>query len=237
MTKLFDQPYCSTCEARLETVLRDVDATGLTAIESTKACNFYKKGEVIFAEGNSPTGLYCVHQGKIRVYKTGDEGRDHIVRFAKAGDVVGYRSLVSGDHYSVSAAALEDSVVCCIPRKDFLDLLSADGRLSMRVIELLSGELQRAEQQIVNLAQKPVRERLAETLLVLKNVYGTVNGDDSALNIQLSREELASVVGTATETLVRGLAELKRANLIATDKRKIHILDVDGLAQAGNLHD
>ena len=237
MGEPFDKPYCSHCEARLKSVFKDVEQPSLSEMAFAKACNFYKKGDIVFEEGAPSEGIYCIHRGKVKVYKHGGEGRDQIVRFAKAGDVVGYRSLVSGEPYAESAAALEESIICCVPRDLFFDMLEKDGRLSMEVIRLLSGQLREAEEKILHLAQKPVRERLAETLLVLKEVYGTENGDNSPLNVTLSREELASVVGTAMETLVRTIADLKRENLIATDKKKIRILDVQGLIEAGNLVD
>ncbi len=235
MTDTFDKPYCSACEARLQSVLKGVEAPTLEQITEAKGCTLFKKGQPIFQEGNVPDGLYCIHQGKIKVFKTGDEGRDQIVRFAKAGDVIGYRSLLSGEPYNLSAAALEDAVVCCIPKDTFFGMLRKDGSLTMEMIQLLSGQLRKAEDQLVHLAQKPVRERLAETLLVLKEVYGTEDGDNSPLNVKLSRDELAAVVGTATETLVRTIADLKRENLIATEKKKIRILDVEGLVRVGNL--
>ncbi len=213
MTESFETPYCSTCEARLQSVLNELAEGNLETVASSKACNFYKKGEIIFREGK--------HQ---------------IVRFAKAGDVLGYRSLMSGDLYAVSAAALEDSIVCRIPQETFFQMFHTDEAFSVRVIQVLSGELQRAEEQMLKLAQKPVRARLAETLLILKEVYGTENGDNPPLNVTLSREELASVVGTATETLVRALADLKREHLIATEKKKIRIVDLPGLVHACNLH-
>lgn len=237
MSGTFDKPYCTHCEARFVSVLKNVEPPDLEELSAMKACNFYKKGQVIFEEGGTPSGLFCIHQGKVKVYKTGDEGRDHIVRFAKAGDLIGYRSLVSGEKYNLSAAALEDSVVCCIPQQVFLERLREGGHFAMDMIQLLSGQLRRAEDQVVHLAQKPVRERLAETLLILKEVYGTENGDDGPLNVKLSRDELAAVVGTATETLVRTIADLKSEKLIATDKKKIRILDVPGLVRVGNLHD
>jgi len=235
MTESFDKPYCSACEARMLSVLKGVEGPTLDQIAATKGCTLFKKGQPIFKEGNNPEGLYCIHQGKVKVFKTGDEGRDQIVRFAKAGDVIGYRSLLSGEPYNLSAAALEDAVVCCIPKETFYEMLRTDGALTMEMIQLLSGQLRKAEDQLVHLAQKPVRERLAETLLILKEVYGTEDGDNSPLNVKLSRDELAAVVGTATETLVRTIADLKRENLIATDKKKIRILDVEGLVRVGNL--
>lgn len=230
-------PYCNQCSIRLQSVFKDISSEELGHISSTKGCTFLKKGDILFSEGDMPTGLYCLHEGKAKIYKTGDEGKHHIVRFAKAGDVMGYRALLSGAPYTATAAALEESVVCRIPKETLLDSLKVDAGLSMSFIAMLSGELGKAEEQIVKLAQKPVRERLAETLLVLKEVYGTENGEDSPLNVTLSREELASVVGTAIETLVRTLTDLKKENLIATEKKKIRILDVQGLIRVGNLQD
>ena len=235
MNQPFEKPYCNHCESRLNSVMKDVNQPTLEEISSVKACTLFKKGETIFEEGGIPPGLFCIHQGKVKVYKTGDEGRDQIVRFAKDGDVIGYRSLLSSEPYNLSAATLEDTVVCCIPRETFFGMLRSDDSFTMEMIQLLSGQLRQSEDQLVHLAQKPVRERLAETLLVLKKVYGTENGDNSPLNVTLSRDELAAVVGTATETLVRTLADLKREELIATDKKKIRILDESGLIRVGNL--
>ena len=218
-------------------MLRDVDDAALEHLDSTKACYVYKKGQVIFSEGIPPTGLYCLHTGKVKIYKTGDEGREKIVRLARNGDVIGYRALLMGGPSSVSAAALEESLVCCIPQDTFFKLLRANGNLTMRIIETLSAELGSAEEQILHIAQRPVRERLAEALLLLKETYGTEDGDSSALSVRLSREELAGIVGTAIETLVRTLAEFKKDELISTEKKKIRILDPVRLAKVGNVID
>jgi CRP/FNR family transcriptional regulator len=237
MNNKFEQPLCTHCHSRLNSVFKNLEGDLVQQMSTAKACRMYTKGDIIFGENEQPSGLYCVHSGKIKVYKIGDEGRHQIVRFAKAGDAIGYRSLVSGEPYNLSAAALEESAVCCIPASSFFDLLRSSREFSMDMLHLVAGQLRRAEDKLVNLAQKPVRERLAEALLILKEVYGTENGESSAINVALTRDELAAVVGTATETLVRTIADFKRENLIATDKKKIKILDVDGLIVAGNLQD
>ncbi len=237
MTDEAHKLYCTACKTRLKSALRDVGTTGLEAISSAKTCNAFEKGQVIFEKGSVPEGIFCIHAGKVKVYMTGDEGRDQIVRFAKGGDILGYRSLISGEPYSASAAALEDSVICFIPQATFFEVLKSDKQLPMAVIQCLSGELLKAREQVVNLAQKPVRERLAETLLILKEVYGTEDGDNQTLNVKLSRDELASVIGSTPESVVRNITDFKNEHLIATDKKKIRIVDVRGLIRVGNLQD
>jgi CRP-like cAMP-binding protein len=231
------RPFCATCERRIRSILRDLDDYVIGNLDATKACYVYKKGQAIFSEGIPPTGLFCIHTGKVKIFKTGDEGREKIVRLAGDGDVLGYRALLTGIPSSVSAAALEDSVICCIPRDTFFSMLRSNGKFSMRIIELLSAELGRAEEQIVQIAQKPVRERLVEALLLLKETYGTEDGDGSTLNVRLSREELAGIVGTAVETLVRTLADLKKNRVIATEKKKIRILDLPRLREIGRINE
>ena len=237
MSSDFVPPYCENCSHRLDSAMAELSEGDVKKVSAAKECNIYQKGDVLFAEGDAPAGIFCIHSGKVKVYKTGEEGRQQIVRFAKPGDVVGYRSLVSGEHYTASAAALEDSAVCRIPHETFVSIMKRDASLSNNILQLLTGDLRRAEEKIVNLAQKPVRERVAETLLTLREVYGTENGSESAINVTLSREELASVVGTVTETLVRTLADFKREALIATEKKKIRILDGPGLTAVANLQE
>lgn len=237
MNDTFQQPACAHCASRITSVFGRVEDDLIGKMSAAKACRVYRKGEVLFRERDKPIGLFCIHSGKIKVYRTGDEERDQIVRFAKAGDLVGYRSLISGEPYNLSAAALDESAVCCIPADSFLTLLRESPGFTMEVLHLLAGQLRKSEERLIHLAQKPVRERLAEALLILKEVYGTENGIGSAIDVALTRDELAAVVGTATETLVRTISDFKRENLITTDKKKIRIIDVPGLIEAGNLRD
>jgi CRP/FNR family transcriptional regulator len=237
MSENLEMSYCTDCEVRLRSILDEVEDSNLVAMSEAKGRLVYKKGQVVFSDGTLPRGLFCMHSGKVKVYKTGEEGKNHIVRFGKPGDILGYRSLLSGEAYRATATALEESIICCIPKETFFRVLESDVAFSRGVMRLLASELRCAEEKALDLAQKPVRERLAEALLVLREMYGTEDGDNSAISITLSRDELASLVGTAIETLVRTLADLKREKLIATDKKKIRILDPGGLSRASNLHD
>jgi CRP/FNR family transcriptional regulator len=132
--------------------------------------------------------------------------------------------------------ALEDSGVCFIPKELFMGILKKDGVLSMEIMKLLSDDLRKAELSITHLAQKSVRERLAEALLFIKETYG-FEEDNQTINLKLSREELANLIGTATETVIRLLSEFKADKVISLEGKKIKILDLPELLEIANLDD
>lgn len=236
MKSRFEIPTCESCEARIKTVLCHLNDSELSELSLRKTCNLYNKGQAIFYEGNKPLGIFCISEGRIKVHKLGDTGKDQIVRLAKGGDILGYRAMVSGEYYTASATALEDSRICFIPKSTFFDLLQTNSELSMKLVLLLSSDLKTAETKITHLAQKPVRERLAETLLVLKEFYG-VEGDGETLKVSMTREEIANIVGTATETIIRLLSEFKKEKLIALHGRKLKILQHTSLVKTANVYD
>jgi CRP/FNR family transcriptional regulator len=227
---------CNECDVRIKSVFCQLTDSELIQMDEHKACANYRKGTNIFNQGAFPHGLYCVKSGKIKVFQYGDEGKEQIVRMAKKGDILGYRALLSGDKYSCSAESIEDAQICFIPKNDFLQLLSKSGPLSMQIMKLLSEDLKKAEHKITDLAQKPVRERVAEALLFLKETYG-YETDNQTLNVVLSREDIANIVGTATETAIRLLSELKHDNIIALNGKKIAIIDHPKLVKVANVFD
>jgi CRP/FNR family transcriptional regulator, polysaccharide utilization system transcription regulator len=168
----FESPSCENCVARLTNVFCTLSDAQIQDLAIDKTCNYYKKGQIVFFEGNRPSGLYCVNKGKIKIFQMGSEGKEQIIRLAKDGDILGYRSLISGEAYSASATVTEDATLCFIPRKVFFELIQTNSNLSTRMMQLLSHDLKSAEMRITGLAQKPVRERLAETILMLKDFYG-----------------------------------------------------------------
>jgi CRP/FNR family transcriptional regulator len=217
-------------------VFNELSDEEMERINHSKGGNLYRRGQNIFYEGTRPSGLYCINSGKVKIYKIDHTGKEQIVRLAKAGDILGYRSLIGGELYSSFAAPLEDSLICFIPKNVFFSLLHSNSNLSMKVMKLLSQDLKSAENRIANMAQKPVRERLAETLLVLKEFYG-LEEDEATLGVALTREDLANVVGTATETVIRLLSEFKQDKIIDLKGRKIKILDPILLVKTANIYD
>ncbi|WP_299699625.1 Crp/Fnr family transcriptional regulator [uncultured Pontibacter sp.] len=208
----------------------------MSHLSETKSCFAYKKGQLIFHEGGKPTGLFCINSGKIKIAKLGSDGKEQIVRLAKPGDVIGYRALMADSNYSASAVALEDAVICFIPRSQFLELISQNVDFASGLMKLISNALGEAEERMVQMAYKPVRERLAEALLLLQKTYKQSEGEDQ-FTISISREDLASIVGTAKETTIRLLSEFKEEGLIITKGSSITILDQEKLYKISHLYD
>ncbi len=178
--------------------------------------------------------MFCINRGKIKIYKLGESGKEQIVRLAKEGDIIGYRALVSGEPYRGSAEALEDALLCHIPKESFYAIMENDGSFSMRFMQLLCQELGEAEARLLDLAQKSVRERLAEVLLILKEKFG-FEDNNYTLNITLTREDLANIVGTATETVIRLLGEFNKEKLIELRGKKIRLINIPGLIKVANI--
>ncbi len=236
MTNKADIPDCENCKTRSKSIFCDLKNDELAKLSYNKGCSSYKKGQVIFYEGRRPTGLYCINIGKVKIAKLGEEGKEQIVRLAKEGDILGYRSLISGDSYSASAETLEETSVCFIPKDAIFDLIKDSSNFSIKFMQLVSKDLKSAENKVTDLAQKHVRERVAEALLMLKETYG-MEDDEQTIAIALTREVLANIVGTATETVIRLLSELKQDKVIALEGRKIKILKLKQLIRTASIYD
>ena len=180
-------------------------------------------------------GVYGIISGRVKIYKTGVEGKDQIIQILKSGDLMGYRAMLSEEQYPVSAETLEDTSLCFIPKKDFIGAMSSNSDLTKEVIKSLSKDLTSMADSITILAQKPVRERLAGALMILIDVYDIGENIEVSDGINLTREDLANMVGTATETLIRLLHDFKDEQLIETKGRKILIKNKEKLKKVANL--
>lgn len=231
-----EQVSCMQCNSRLKSIFNESGSIDMAEMNSSKTCQYFKKGETIFEEGAYPHGLYCINSGKIKVTQNGADGREHIVHLSKDGDVMGYRAVLSGDKYSCSAVALENSSVCFIPTKVFIAMVEKDPKLAFKIIHLFSNELKTAERSITDIAQKSVKERLAQGLLLLKESYG-YESDNATLNIVLTREDIANIVGTARETVIRLLFDMDKEKVLELNGKKIKILDYSKLLRLANISD
>ena len=215
---------CDSCGARKFSLFNNVTDGDLNGLDHAKSCSYYKKNQALFVEGSYPRGVYCINQGKVKVFARGDEGKEQIIHIAKQGEIIGFRSMFSEEPYKVSASTLEESNICFIGRDEFLNMIDSNQTLRNGIIKELSKELGERALFITNMAQKSVRERLAFALLILDEIYG-----DEQIN--LTREDLANFVGTATETLIRLLRDFKDEGIIETHTRKVEIINKNKLMQ------
>ena len=227
-------PSCSECDNK--NIFDCLPSSEIEKLSVNKDNNFFKKGQVIFYEGNHPHGMYCIFNGKVKISKLGDEGKEQIVRFAGEGELLGYRSALNNESYKATATAMEDCYICHIPKEKFSEVLNNNSNFSLEIIKLLSNDLKKSEQNLLNISQKPVRERIAETLLVLKNRFG-FEKDGKTLTIILTRREIGDIAGTTTETTIRTLSEFVKEGSIKLSGKKILILNLNKLLLSANIHD
>ncbi len=228
-------PSCCDC-ANSKGVLCALSKENKEFLSDKKGHNFYKKGQAIFYEGNSANGLYCINKGRVKLSKLGEDGKDQIVRFAKEGDILGYRSLLSNEAYQATATAMDDCYICLVSKDKFNELIEKDPRLSVSVIQLLSRDLRSAEQLLVNIAQKSVKERISEAIVVLKRTFG-FRSDNKTLDVVLTRSEIADMAGTTTETTIRTLSQLSNEGPIELVGKTIVINDFKKLLLEAGLFD
>jgi len=230
-----EKPSCPSCLIKSISFFKELSKEDLSELNKNKICNFYKKGQIVFYDGRIPTGIYCLEQGKIKIFKIGIDGKEQIVRFATPGSIFGIRALLSGRHYHASAGTLEDSVICFVSKSFFFYLLKKYPLLSDEIMLYLCKLLEDAEQKIISIAQRPVRERLAETLLILNGLFSSKGKSYLNYKISIPREDMANIVGTATETVIRLLSEFKEEHLIQIKGRSITLVDIEGLKQTARI--
>lgn len=218
---------CEQCIIRQFNSLKALTKEELVRISACKTSKVVKKGETIFEEGESLKGVYCVRDGVCKLTKLSANGKDQIVRLVVKGELLGQRSLVGSDTTNLSAVALKDMEICFIPRDEIINDLQKSRDFSMDMLQNMALDLRESDNIIVDMAQKSVKQRMAETLLHLQEKFGEDN--NGMLDLVLSREDYANLVGTATESAIRILSEFKREGYITTSGKQIKINNIEAL--------
>ncbi len=215
---------CNNCIDNPKSVFNVLLPEEKELLRKTHTCSFYRKGEIIFKEGDKPTALICLSEGKVKVFKEGVGGREQIVRMAKPVSFIGYRALFAEENHTATAVAIEDSVVCIIDKDIVYKLLRTNSDLSFSIIKSFATELGFSNNRTVTLTQKHIRGRLAESLIFLKDTYG-FEEDGQTIKIYLSREDVANLSNMTTSNAIRTLSMFAQEGVIAIDGRKIKILE------------
>lgn len=195
----------------------------IPAIAVHKQNPFIKKGQHVFREGDPVKGIYFIYSGNIKVHKQWGQEKDLIIRFAKAGEILGHTGLGDDSHYPVSATALEPAVVCYISMEFFESTLQVNNTFTYKLMRFIANELQESEKRVRNLVHMPVKGRIAQAFITLKNQFGVDNG--GLINIELTRQDLSSFAGASYETLFKVINEFTEEKLIETSGKSIRIVN------------
>ena len=214
---------CESCIIRQFNSLRALSKEELKKVSDSKISMKIAKGEALFQEGQKLDGVYCVREGVSKLAKLSTNGKDQIVKLATKGEVMGQRSVISEEITNLSAIAISDMEVCFIPKEIISNTLNSNPNFALEVLRHMAHDLKEADDVIVNMSQKTVKQRLAEAFLYLKKNFG--EDKDGFLLLTLSREDYANVVGTATESCIRLISEFKKKGLIKTSGKKIGIAE------------
>ena len=218
---------CEQCIIRQFNSLKSLTKDELIRISGCKTTQIIKKGDVIFDEGDKLNGVYCIKDGICKLSKLSANGKDQIVKLVVKGELLGQRSLISDERANLQATALNDMEVCFIPKEEIVNDLKKNPAFTFDVLQQMAHDLKDADDIIVNMAQKSVRQRMAEVLVNIHKSFGT--NPDGTLSVLLSREDFASLVGTATESAIRVLSQFKKEGLISAVGKHIKIENLDEL--------
>ena len=213
---------CDQCVVRKLSALKELNKEEIIRISACKTGKIIKKGDVLFDEGEYINGIFCIKDGICKITKMSTNGRDQIIKLIKKGDLLGERSLISAEPANLRATALNDMEVCFIPKDEIVRDLKENNNFTMAMLKNLAVSLKQADDVIVDMAQKTVKQRLAETLVYLHNNFKT--NENGSLDVLLSREDIASIIGTATESAIRLLSGFKKEKLIHLKGKEIYIL-------------
>lgn len=193
----------------------------LKEVSDSKVTKKYKKGETLFEEGEKLNGVFCVREGVSKMSKLSANGKDQIVKLATTGEVIGQRAVIVEEPTNLSAIAVNDMEVCFVPKEIIVNSMHKNPDFTLEVLRHMAHDLKEADDVIVNMSQKTVKQRIAEAFLYLKNNYGV--DEEGYLSLTLSREDIANVVGTATESCIRIISEFKKKGYLKTSGKRIGI--------------
>lgn len=226
---------CSECLSRAAGIFRELDGGGLAELDRARVSRRMIKGDRLFSQGDRSSGFYCLRAGRLKIFRTGADGREYILRFAEPGQVIGLETLASDRIAASSAEMVEDGIVCRTDRSVVLDLVKHDPSTAARVIETLAEQLDVGDDQRFAMASLSVRQRTASLLAMFAQSHGRPGENGLVLTLPVTRQTLAQLVGAAPETVMRALQKLRSEKIVQGTRKTLHIPDLDRLLDAARL--
>lgn len=227
--------HCHSCPAWKQSTFHTLSEIQLNDLQVNKTSFEYHRGSHLNQKGNPANGAYCIGSGHAKIIWPEVDGKESIVKIVSPSDMTGYRCLFSEDTFRATAVALGSIRGCFIPKEHFNGLLKDDHQFNFEILKRMGNELKLAEKRLHSFCQKNVRERLAEALLTLKETCGVQKDDRWVLDIQLTREEISAWIGSAKETVVRSLSDMKDEKVIEQEGLHIVLLNIKALRQIAGL--
>ncbi|MBD3232187.1 MAG: cyclic nucleotide-binding domain-containing protein [candidate division Zixibacteria bacterium] len=214
---------CPVCQIRSRGIFTHLEGDNLSKLDLEKSVKKLRKGQIIFHEDTPALAIYCIHSGRVKLYKLGDKGEEQVIRLLGAGTIIGYRALLAQELFAATAEAVEETVVCVIPKDTILALIANSPEQALELMRLLSIELRISEEQLLQRTQESVRQRTARLILFLYEGVETDTKDNGMIPIPISRKEMSQMIGTTPETLSRILRRFVSDGLITLYRDGIRI--------------
>jgi CRP/FNR family transcriptional regulator len=234
-------PPCPICPMRLVNIFKVLPGDLASRLGEERFSRRFRKGEILFYEGQEPNGVYCIFQGHIKVYQSSPHGQEHLLSLSGPGNVVGFSAILSGEKFSATAEAMDDVVACFIERRHLDRVVSEIPALSREILRTLAHEIQDLRRQTGDLALRSAAQRLAGVLVMLNETAGRDDNGSRVVDLELTRKELADMIGTTQETLIRLLSQMREAGLLEVNRTRLVLRDIprlrkiydDGLGLSG----
>lgn len=224
--KIITDFSCNACVNSNCLIKKNLENISNSIFISNKKTLKCKKGQQFIIEGAAVNGLFFILKGTVKVFRTGINGREQIVRFAKEGEIIGHRGFGTEEYYSIGAIALQDAILCYFSKDDLQEALLENPKFSYDMMLFYANELNKSESKVKSISQMTVRERVIDTLLYINRKFGDLRG---FLNLPLSRKEYADYAGTTEEQVIRIFSTLKKEGLIIAKGKKIGITNIQTL--------
>lgn len=216
--------YCKDCMVRQKGLFYSLLNDQKEKISCIMSINRYRKKQILFLEGNSSHYIYAIRSGTVKIYKTDEDGKAHILRILNDGDLLAFDAIYSSK-YSYSAEAIEDSEICMMRKVDFMTLLKKDADLSIEIIKILTRELEETRCFIRDFMTRTASQKIAQFLMSPPHTISSDNALKKTITLPLSRKELSEMLGLSSETVSRTLSRFERDNIVKVNGKKILILD------------
>lgn len=220
---------CSHCENKDKSIFCQLEQKALDDVSQHKIMNAFKKGQVLFHEGNPAFGVYCVSQGKVKLTKMSGDGKETLLHIAGPGDLIGFQQVVNATMNDMTATALEETKICFIDRQFLQKTLEHESTVGMQLLTHVAKDIASLQERMAGFQSKSVREKLAFLLLELDSKYGIDCPEGRRLGLQLTREEMASMIGVATETLIREVSAWRDEGVLDQDGKTLLLCDMEEL--------